>query len=202
MSHDLPPSTAEGALVRRARERVRPKISIATAAKQANMSPENWGHVERGYQSMGRNQPARTVIPPAGTLAHMANAVGITPQELESIGRSDAAEALADLHSLHTSSPQLPSPHGQPSNLARELVARLRATAEAEGKTLSQVLEEGGAHPEELAGIEVHRLLRLEGGEIDPEAQADRLAEIFRASMKNLVESTRRAHNEPNREAS
>src|SRR6478752_4558052 len=96
MPRDLP-STAEGTLLRRARERIRPKASIATAAKQAGVSPENWGHVERGYQSMGKEQPPRTVIPPAPTLAHMAHAVGVTPDELEQIGRTDAADILRDL---------------------------------------------------------------------------------------------------------
>lgn len=199
MSHDLPPSTAEGALVRRARERVRPKISIAAAAKRANMSPDNWGHVERGYQSTGRGQPPRQVIPPTGTLAHMANAVGITPQELEDIGRSDAADALRDLHSLRAEPAE---PRSQSGNLARELVAKLREAAAAEGKTLGQMLEDGGARADELAGIESYRQKHSTGGDIDPDVQVDQLAEIFRTSMKELVESTRRARKDQDREAS
>jgi len=61
------------------------------------MSAENWGHVERGYQSLGRGKPVRVVIPPADTLAHMALVVGLRPGDLAEIGRDDAAESLRDL---------------------------------------------------------------------------------------------------------
>ena len=96
MARDLPP-TAEGALLRKARQRIRPRLSIEAAAARASMSAENWGHVERGYQSMGRGQEPRIVIPPGPTLAHMARVVGLTPRDLAEIGRGDAADILADL---------------------------------------------------------------------------------------------------------
>lgn len=97
MPRDLPPRTKEGALLRRARQRLSPRLSIAAAAKRAGVSAENWGHVERGYQSQGRGQPPRVVIPPGDTLAHMAYAVNITPDELAEIGRKDAADLLGEI---------------------------------------------------------------------------------------------------------
>jgi transcriptional regulator with XRE-family HTH domain len=76
-------------------------------------------------------------------------------------------------------------PSGNP---ASDLVAQLRAQAAAQGKTLREVLEDGGAHPDEL----------------DPEAQArlDRLNEIFQMGMQEIVEATRRGRMAGEAEAS
>ncbi len=90
-------TTAEGALLRRARQRAIPKISTAAAAKRAGTSVENWGHVERGYQSTGAGKPRRLVNPPDDTLARMAYAVHVAPEELEEVGRSAAADLLREI---------------------------------------------------------------------------------------------------------
>jgi hypothetical protein len=53
--------------------------------------------VENGYETrLGRYKVVRA---PAGTLAHMASAVGITPGRLEEAGRSDAAAVLREIQS-------------------------------------------------------------------------------------------------------
>lgn len=117
------------------------------------MSADNWGHIERGYQSTGAGRPPRIVTPPAATLAHMARAVSISPEELEEIGRSDAAKALRDL--LRVSVPPVaaavPTPATSSSELARHLLNELRSKAQAESRTLAEVLvTEGLAEPDEL----------------------------------------------------
>ncbi len=85
----------------------------------------------------------------------------------------------------------LAQPVGTPapsSNTVPDLVSQLRAQAAAQGKTLREVLEEGGAHPDELA----------------PEAQArlDRLNEILQMGMQEIVEATRRGRVDGEAEAS
>lgn len=151
MPRDVPTPTIEGLLIRRARQRSRPKISMADAASKAGMSVDNWGHIERGYQSMGRDQPPRIVVPPADTLAHMAYAVGITPQELAEIDRTDAAVALDDLRHRQpafATDKQLPGPEHLS---ARRLLDSLRERAAAEDRSLGEVLiVEGLAEPDEL----------------------------------------------------
>lgn len=153
MPRAVPTPTAEGVLIRRARQRYRPKISMAEVAAKASISVENWGHIERGYQSMGRDQPPRAVIPPADTLAHMANAVSISPDELTAIGREDAADALRDLQQREGASAGA-APRSIPAEGAvpvRQLLDELRQRAAAESRSLGEVLIfEGLADPEEL----------------------------------------------------
>lgn len=97
MTSDLPSPTREGELIRLARMRATPRLSIRAAAAKAGISAETWGYVERGYQSLGQGKPVRVHIPPADTLAHMANVVGLSPERLEEIGRADAAKVLREI---------------------------------------------------------------------------------------------------------
>lgn len=102
-----PLPTAEGALIRRLRESQIPHMSIRAAAKAAGMSPENWGHVERGYQPVGSGKTPRPVTPTASTLARMASVVGASPERLEAeTGRADAAGILREIQRRQTG--QLP----------------------------------------------------------------------------------------------
>ncbi|MEV0586358.1 helix-turn-helix transcriptional regulator [Nonomuraea sp. NPDC050310] len=84
----------EGALIKLARTSMRPRLSVAEAAVRAGVSPDTWGHVERGYRirAKGGRVP---VVTTAATLAHMAEVVGLKPADLEEVGRRDAAEVLA-----------------------------------------------------------------------------------------------------------
>lgn len=152
MPGDVPTPTEEGKLIRRARQRYRPKIAMADAAARVGISTENWGHIERGYQSTGRGHQPRTVIPPADTLAHMANALDVTPEELSAIGRQDAADALRDLRAREgavAASGQLAVANGLTS--ARQVLNSLRERGAAEARSLGEVLvQEGLADPEEL----------------------------------------------------
>ena len=98
MSDDDMPKTPEGRLLRSARVRTIPKLSIRAAAARIGMSPEQWGYAERGYVPRRGSEPPRVFHPPAATLARMARAVGISPERLESEGeRPDAAGELLEI---------------------------------------------------------------------------------------------------------
>lgn len=123
MSDDLPP-TPEGRLIRRARERAIPKLTIRAAASRAGMSAEQWGYVERGYVPSRGGQPPRRFSPPAPTLARMASTLSVTPGELESEGqRPDAAETLREMLRPVTAEDR-PPPFPEPPTAAEEAVER------------------------------------------------------------------------------
>src|SRR5690606_38173924 len=90
------PQTAEGALIRMARRRMSPRLSIAQAAQHACISPEHWGNIERGHQSQGGGQ-SRIIIPPADTLAHVASAVGVRPRARAAVRRQGGARLLREI---------------------------------------------------------------------------------------------------------
>jgi transcriptional regulator with XRE-family HTH domain len=97
VSEELPAPSPEGELIRRAREAYIPRLSLRSAAAKVGISVEYWGQVERGYQQAGRGRPVRRVVPGAQTLAQMAYAVEVAPNELEEVGRHDAAEVLEEI---------------------------------------------------------------------------------------------------------
>ena len=91
MTKPSPPP--EAVLIRLAREAAR--IRAPAAAKAAGISPARWSQVETGYETrLGNVKPVRA---PAGTLAHMAHAVGVSPERLEETGRPDAAVVLREI---------------------------------------------------------------------------------------------------------
>lgn len=87
--------TPEGKLIGEATRAARK--SVRKVADEAGISEGRWRQIVKGYQSVS----AGNVIPvkaPAGTLAKMARAVGVTPEQLIEVDRADAAQALvADL---------------------------------------------------------------------------------------------------------
>lgn len=91
-----PVQPPEGRLLRLARESHRPrKLSVRSAARRAGVSESHWRHVEAGYEPKGGMEvPVRAA---ASTLARMAQAVGVTPDQLTGTGRADAAESLREL---------------------------------------------------------------------------------------------------------
>jgi hypothetical protein len=94
MPERRPAQKPEGELI--ARAMVRRNMSARAAAPQADMSEARWRQIVNGYQRVaGQELP---VTAPAATLARMARAVGVTPEELENTGRSDAAHILRDLN--------------------------------------------------------------------------------------------------------
>lgn len=84
--------TPEGKLIGEATRAARK--SVRKVADEAGISEGRWRQIVKGYQSVS----AGTVVPvkaPAGTLAKMAQVVGVTPEQLIKAGRADAAQALA-----------------------------------------------------------------------------------------------------------
>lgn len=95
-----PDPTPEGVLLDDARKALVPRVSIRTAAARADMSEGRWRQIVKGFQAAGAGVKV-PVIAPSDTIARMAHAVGVTPEQLEAAGRDDAA---ADLRTLRQGS--------------------------------------------------------------------------------------------------
>lgn len=65
------------------------------AAKLAGIGASRWRQIITGYQSVAGRKVG--IKGPAGRVALMAHAVGVTPAELDAAGRPDAAAALSEL---------------------------------------------------------------------------------------------------------
>lgn len=97
MTDELP-RTPEGDLIRRARERAVPKLSIRAASARIGISPEHWGNIERGYRSVGADEPPRRLDTSPALIAKMAIAVGLTAGQIENEGqRPDAAKEMREI---------------------------------------------------------------------------------------------------------
>lgn len=68
-------------------------------AQLVGISDTRWRHIVNGYQPVGRGEYLK-IQAPAATLARMARAVGLTPEQLTAAGREDAAEELGHLDNL------------------------------------------------------------------------------------------------------
>lgn len=69
--------------------------SARDLAAEVELSDSRIRHIIKGYQPVGGGQKVR-VTGPADTLARIGQALGVTPDEFDQAGRSDAAHALAD----------------------------------------------------------------------------------------------------------
>lgn len=100
---ERPPARPEGSLIRRAREAA--GLSIPEAVRRSGVSKARWSQVETGYET--RDGTLRVVQARAGTLARMANAVGVTAERLETEGaRPDAAEILREISRRQNAMPR------------------------------------------------------------------------------------------------
>lgn len=96
----LPP---EAVLLRRARESSRPrKVSMREAARLAGVSETTWRHAEAGSEPRGQHRIPYRVTD--STLARMASAVGVTPDQLRGARRPEVA-ALVEVMAQQASSP-------------------------------------------------------------------------------------------------
>jgi hypothetical protein len=94
-----PPPPTEAAAIRLAREAA--GLSAETAAarmKSRIIGGSRWRQIEAGY----RKDSTKPVIAPRVTLAHMALVVGLSPERLDELGRSDAAEVLREIRAQET----------------------------------------------------------------------------------------------------
>jgi transcriptional regulator with XRE-family HTH domain len=130
---DKPEQPPEGRLIAEALRRS--KLSARKASELAGMSDGRWGQIVRGYQTMGSGVFA-PVRGPAETVAKMAQVVGVTPAQLEDVGRADAAEELRELLGGQAEDiPDLPESADELRAFAERLLAQGR-TLEEQGKTL------------------------------------------------------------------
>lgn len=88
-----PEQPAEGQVIEAARKRRR--MAVRTAAKRAGMSERRWYQIVNGFQNVGGQRIP--VTGPAGTIARMAQVVGVMPEQLRQAEREDAAEELSAL---------------------------------------------------------------------------------------------------------
>lgn len=92
-----PPPPPWGALITASMKTL--GMSGRAAARLAGISEGRWRQVTAGYEPRGTEYAP--VHGPAGTVARMAFAVGVTPAELTAAGRRDAAIILAGLNRDH-----------------------------------------------------------------------------------------------------
>jgi transcriptional regulator with XRE-family HTH domain len=97
---ELPPPTAWGKLIRLRREAM--GLSIPAAAKRAGVSRYTWRNIEIGYQVLSGGRGVTGAPGKDGTVAHMADVVGISPERLHSLGRPDAADVLRTIITMRT----------------------------------------------------------------------------------------------------
>lgn len=132
-----PAQPQEAALIERARKTRRPPLSIRQAAPLAGISEGRWRQIEAGYQTVSAG--VRTpVVAVADTLARMAEAVGLSPDDLRAVGREDAADKLETL--LSASVPANPLEEFSEAELLAELGRRV-ASLLAENRRLTEVVD-------------------------------------------------------------
>lgn len=85
----------EARLIAARRQQMIPRMSQREAALRAGISSTRWRQLESGkIRVRGRDYPE---IAPPDTLARMAQVVDVSPEELEEVGREDAALVLRRL---------------------------------------------------------------------------------------------------------
>jgi transcriptional regulator with XRE-family HTH domain len=97
MAPEVPAQSPEGALIQVAQKRS--GLSAREAARRSGISEGRWRQVVNGYQTVSAGIHA-PVTAPADTLARMAYAVEVQPDDLREAGRDDAASALQRLIEL------------------------------------------------------------------------------------------------------
>jgi hypothetical protein len=90
---ERPPAPPEGELIKQALKKA--KLKQWQAAERAGISTTRWRQIVTGYQSV--HGVKATIEGPDETVARMADAVHVTPEQLEGAGRAGAAEALREL---------------------------------------------------------------------------------------------------------
>lgn len=113
---DRPEQRPEGRLIELALKRTR--SSIRKAAAEVPISEGRLRQIINGYETRGAGVHL-AVRAPAETLASIARAFGITPEQLEGADRADAA---AELRDLLTTEPTPPASETDRVKLAHEKI--------------------------------------------------------------------------------
>lgn len=92
-----PEPPPEGVLIEQARNQA--KLSVREAARRAGISEGWWRQVAKGYQSLSGGAFGIVRDVPADTVAKMAKAAGVKPEQMETEGRRpDAARILREIN--------------------------------------------------------------------------------------------------------
>ena len=103
--HPEPPP--EGALIEAARRDA--GLSVREAARRAQISEGWWRQVVKGYQTLSGGGYGLVRDVPAATIARMARAAGVEPEQLATAGeRPDAAQAMRELRERPVPVPRPP----------------------------------------------------------------------------------------------
>lgn len=103
MENAYPPQPPEGRLIEEAAKA--DGRSVKALAPLAGISDARWRHIVKGYQPTG-NGRFNEVKAPAQTLARMAHVLGLDADDLDQVGRTDAAQALAGIQAARERHPQ------------------------------------------------------------------------------------------------
>lgn len=173
---DKPTPPPEALLLKRVRKARR--LSIPKAASAAGISASRWSQIENGYES--KEGTPIPVTAPAGTLAHMATALGIGRDQLASVGRADALDVFEEIQ--NSTSVKVAGP------AASSTLRPSPGSVETESATLDA---EENAHLTGEAAVLSHfeRLVAL-----SKEVEADKIAE-----QNRLLEEQNRLLEERNR---
>lgn len=145
---DPPP---EGRLIEQAREAMPGKMSQNKAASRAGMSGTRWRQIVTGVASGGKGIRL-PVHGNAETVARMAQAVGVKPEQLVEVDREDAAAQL-----------RLLAPPDEPEPSVAELTERVERTERATAR-LAEENSELRRMLRELTGKNSDSSGSLEGG--------------------------------------
>lgn len=100
-------------------------LSAREAARRAGISEGRWRQIAGGYQVVSPRVYAQ-VRGPAGTLAKMAAVAGVTPEQLTTAGRDDAARVmLRQRQDRPGDDEMLARVRAMDTNQARELLATI-----------------------------------------------------------------------------
>ena len=106
----------------------RQDLSAREAARRAGLSEGRWRQITAGYQVVSPGVYAQ-VHGPASTVARMAAVAGVTPAQLRTAGRADAAEVLT-------------SQRSQQAEAGAELLERIRAMDTEQARELLAAIAE------------------------------------------------------------
>jgi transcriptional regulator with XRE-family HTH domain len=95
-----PPPEAQ--MIRRYREALGISPEVAADRLEIKMSARRWRQIEAGEETKG----GRHADASPGQLAHMARAVGVRPEQLDELGKQEAAEILRVIEARAASTPE------------------------------------------------------------------------------------------------
>ncbi len=122
MSAPPPAPPPEAEVIRLARLARGLSPEAAAARTPVRLGGGRWRHIEQGYT---RRIPFTPTAAPAKTLAHMANVVGVRPEQLDGAGRGDAAEILREIKRQEAAEQPGPGPADPRVQMALDILTDL-----------------------------------------------------------------------------